>query len=118
MDELFGELIEEKKINPNFSRSDKILISVEDEFNHNQSQLLTEEEKDRQNEEGVLKKRKKDLEEKLRKYKNVKNPKLVHVNAQRAQKRREIKKKIAECNMRLQEIESERPNGKQSNTET
>jgi hypothetical protein len=108
MEELFEELFQEKKIDPNFSKSDKIIISVEEEFKEDKNSIITEEEKSRKDEEGVLIARKKKLEEKLKKYRNVRNPKLVHVNSQRAQKRKEIKQKIARCDLRLQEIQVER----------
>jgi|688.fasta_scaffold06067_9 hypothetical protein len=107
MEDLFEDLLEEKNINPVFSKSDKIIISVEDEFREKNS-FLTEEEKSRKDEEETLIEKKKKLEEKLKKYRNIRNPKLVHVNSQRAQKRKEIKQKIADCNLRLQEIKVER----------
>jgi hypothetical protein len=107
MEDLFEDLLEEKNINPVFSKSDKIIISVEDEFREKNS-FLTEEEKSRKDEEETLIEIKKKLEEKLKKYRNIRNPKLVHVNSQRAQKRKEIKQKIADCNLRLQEIKVER----------
>lgn len=108
MEELFEDLLQEKKIDPNFSKSDKIIISVEDEFNGGET-FISQEERSRKEEEEFLLEKKKKLEEKLKKYRNVKNPKLVHINTQRAKKRKEIKQKIADCDLRLQEIKLERP---------
>ena len=105
-EDMFTDLSHEKGINVNLSKADKILIYVESEFVNGEA--TNEEEKSRLSEEESLKNKKKLLQEKLLKFRNVKNPKLQHVNKHRADKRKEIKKEIIICDMRLQEIESER----------
>jgi len=107
IENLFGYALEEKNITPTVSASDKILFSVESEFQDDPLKF-SEEEKERLTEEEDLKNKIKALQEKLKKYKNVKNSRLIHVNEKRALKRKEIKMQIAECNLRLSDIEVER----------
>lgn len=105
-EDLFSDLSYEKGIGMNLSKSDKILIYVESEFVD--GGITTEEEKSRLSEEESIRNKKKLLQDKLFKYRNVKNPKLQHVNKQRAEKRKEIKREIVVCDLRLQEIDAER----------
>lgn len=106
IDYLFDELLEEKKINSS-NIADKIIISTENEFGSNRNHLLDEEES-RITEEEELKEKRKKLTIKLNKHKNIKNPKLAHLNKKRSEKREKIKKEIHEINLRLQEIDMER----------
>lgn len=108
-EKLFSEASKEKDIDCAFSKADKIMISVESEFTEQEENVeVTEEEKSRLTEEQTLKNRRKKLLDDLQKCKNIKNPSLTHINKQRADKRKEIKRKIAECDLRLSEINFER----------
>jgi hypothetical protein len=107
LENLFGQALEEKNIIHSTKISDKIIISTETEFGRDEN-LLLDEEASRLSEEESLKNKKKELISKFQKFKNVKNPKLIHVNEERSKKRKEIKKKISEIDLRLEEINMER----------
>ena len=96
VDTLFNELASGDVTN-------QIISRFEGEF-----KSLSIEEKSRVEEEEVLKADIRKLNKQLRKYKNIKNRRLAHLNAKRAEKRKEIRKKITEKQMRLKEIQDER----------
>lgn len=110
-EDMFCSLSKDKGIKPIFSNADKIMISTESEFideDKESAEERSKEEESRLSEEESIKQKRKKLLDELQKYKNIKNPKLQHINKQRADKRKEIKCKIAECDLRLNEINFER----------
>ena len=95
---LFQEEVKNHTDDSVYDGASRIIEDAEYDFKH-----MTDEQKLREEE-------KKDIKKKighLKKYRNIKNPKLRHVNEQRAEKRNYIKKQIAEYNLRLQDIEEE-----------
>ena len=100
---LFAEAKEDNAPKRPQSLADRIVFEAEQEFKG-----YSVEERSRQDEEKTLKKRRSILFSKMRKYRNIKNPRLRHVNSERSKKRKEIKREIVKCNLRLQEIQSER----------
>lgn len=106
IENLFGELLEERGVVPTPSSSDKIIITTEVEFGG--ENYLKNEEESRKSEEESLRIKKKELMNSLRGCKNIKNAHLSHINQKRSEKRKQIKKEMAEIDLRLQEIEMER----------
>lgn len=104
----FGELLEEKNCIPMVNASDKIIISTEMEFGGENFLDVSSEEASRKSEEETLQAKKKEWMIQLKKCKNIKNANLSHINHKRSEKRKHIKKEIAEIDLRLQEIEWER----------
>ena len=100
LDILFNEALTENNIFPDQpSLAEKIIINAEREFKG-----LGGEEEDRQDEEKSINEKIKNLELQLHKTKNIKNHKLIHLNAKRAEKRKDIKRDITELRMRLYDI--------------
>ncbi len=79
--------------------ADKIIEQTESEFKG-----LSQEQKERDLEKKDIVKKIKRLTSLLKKYRNIKNHRLRHLNTERSKKRREIKRKLEFCRMRLQEI--------------
>lgn len=104
LDLLFHEAVHENSIETQPSFVEKIISKAEEEFKG-----YSLEEQSRQDEEAELKEKLKKLKKSLRQAKNIRNPRLQHLNKQRSEKRRKLKREIAECQLRLQEIDMERP---------
>jgi hypothetical protein len=82
---------------------DKIIEHTESEFFSYET-----EEKSRHSEESALKQKLATLKKSLLQKKNIKNPRLRHLNEERAKQRKLLKSQITEIHIRLQEIEMER----------
>lgn len=104
IDELFQEALLENQISPDpLTLAEKVVQKAEEEFKG-----YGEEEQSRRGEEKEIHEAIKNLEIQLKKNKNIKNHRLANINAKRAEKRKEIKKKITILQVRLQEINDER----------
>lgn len=104
IDKLFEQALQENNISLEPQTvAEKVVKIAEEEFKG-----YSGEEQSRQDEETEIRECIKILEKQLLKNKNIKNHKLVHLNVKRAEKRKEIKKKIAFLQLRLQEISDER----------
>lgn len=104
IDKLFEEALQENNISLEpLTLAEKVVQRAEEEFRG-----YSGEEKSRRDEEEEIRDCIKILEGRLLKNKNIKNHKLVHLNAKRSEKRKEIKKKIIFLQLRLQEINDER----------
>lgn len=103
IDELLEQTILEREPEKIFTIGEKIIQQAESEFKG-----YSEEEMSRQQEEDALKKKRQKLSFQLGKCKNIKNPRMRALNAERAVKRKELRRKIGECDLRLQEISQER----------
>lgn len=68
---------------------------------------LNKEDQDRKNEVLKINEEMKNLNKQLLKCKNVKNYRMIKVNEERAKQRKNIKKKIEICKLRLEEIKLE-----------
>ena len=101
---LFHEAILENTVQEEQTLAEKVVSRAEEEFKG-----YSQEETSRQNEETIIKDNLKKLQYQLKKCGNIKNPRLRHLNKQRAEKRRKLKKEIADYQLRLQEINVERP---------
>lgn len=85
------------------SMVDKIIEHTESEFFSYET-----EENSRQSEEADLREKLLKLKKTLSQKKNIKNPRLRHLNEERARQRKLLKSQITEIHIRLQEIEMER----------
>jgi len=104
IDTLFGELVEQRREKTFY---EKIVDDAEEEFNG-----FSKEQQSRQEERAQIKEEIKELRKKLKTLKNVRNIRRRNVNQIKSQKRKEIKKKIGQLQVRLQEIdEEEQPGG-------
>jgi hypothetical protein len=103
IDIIFKEVLEENDIIIPLTFAEKILAKSEETFKgYNESELS------RIEDEEYINDKIKELEIQLRKYKNIKNHKLSHLNSGRSKKRNEIKCKIANLKLKLQDIDMER----------
>jgi len=82
--------------------SDKVIYLAEEEF-----KALSTEQQMRQEEKEYYNKKIQKYKRQLKKCKNVRNPRLSHVNEKRREMRVKLKQKIALCEMSLQEIKEE-----------
>ena len=119
IDQLFSQVLKENEPDP-VDRASKIVKEVEEQFRNN---FISEEEKDRRREEGELKEALKKLKSELKKQRNVKTRSAStvvrdkdgkvslaskNVNKVKHESRQNIKKSIAEIELRLEEIEMEK----------
>lgn len=102
-EELLEQTILEREPEKIFTIGEKIIEQSESEF-----KSYSEEEKSRRQEEEELKKKRQKLYLQLGRCKNIKNHRMKAQNAERATKRTELRRKIGECDLRLQEISQER----------
>lgn len=82
--------------------AERIEREAEMEFNG-----FSEEHQSRMSEVKSIEEKIKSLEAKLKRYRNVKNIRLKKINEERSKKRKEIRKEIEFCKLRLSEIKDE-----------
>jgi hypothetical protein len=104
VDSLFTEVLEENNIFIPQTLAEKILANSEQNFRGTDA----EEENSRKSDEEFIREQIKKLEIQFHKNKNIKNHKLSHLNVKRSELRKVIKRKIAELNLKLQDINMER----------
>lgn len=73
--------------------------------------IKTAVEEDRENERKKIESKIQELNRKIKKYRNIKNHKMVEINRTRAKKRKEIQNEIKVLEMRLDEINREEMQG-------
>jgi hypothetical protein len=103
IDSLFKEALEDNNIFIPSTLAEKIFDNSEKLFSG-----YNHDEQSRQSDEEIIKEKIKELEIEIHKNKNIKNHKLSHLNAKRAERRKVIKRKIADLNLKLQNIDMER----------
>lgn len=112
LEDLFEEALIENGITPEpLTIAEKVVKRAEEEFRG-----YGEEEQLRIDEETEIREKIKSLELQFQKNKNIKNYRLSELNAKRAEKRKEIKKKISILKIRLQEIDDEREDNSKRTT--
>ena len=102
-DEVYTTMFSRLERESSNSKSDKIIKACEEEF----SGVVTSPEQDREMEISSILKKIKFLKSQITKNSNVRNHKFTELNASRALKRKNFRREIELCNLRLREIKEE-----------